>query len=301
MTAQVVRTAHELSSRALDWLFAHHELGAFPSDPTADLPDADKVYKPLGEVALAASMVLREGVAGRTRLAVARELLEFAWRQMYEGNLLYERQLRHSLITDPLETYAHFSRSGYRHEALDELLTHNAAVNTTTEMVPNRRMAVANARRVVGVGPDADWSALLRATWLGGTPPPWAIDWMTAYHATHTVFHHTDWGARPELLPADVAEYLATWLPVWIEVWAEVRQWDLVGELLIVGLCLPEPHCDPREWERLATEQHADGLVPRDGDPVPEDRARRFDDNQHTAVVAVIAGTLAVSRLLDRA
>lgn len=301
MTAAVTRTAHELATRALGWLHAHHGLGAFDEDTTSDTMDLEDVYKPLAETALASSLVLREGVAGTGRLDVARELLAFAWKQMDDGDMLYQRQLRHVLLTDPIETYAPFVRGGYRHAALDETLAHLAKVGVTTEVVPNRRMATANARRVTGIGgQDDDWPGMLRATWLGATPPPWAIDWMTAYSMTHAVYHHTDWGGRPNDLPPDVADYLTTWLPVWIDVWSETEQWDLVIELLIVGMCLPEPPIEPATWERLAAVQHADGLVPRDGEPVDDDPLLRFRDNQHTAVVTVIAGTLAVSRLLGR-
>ena len=73
---------------------------------------------------------------------------------------------------------------------------------------------------------------------------------------------------------------------------------DLVAELMIVGSCLPEPVCDPADWAAVAAVQHPDGLVPRDGDPVSEDPARRFADHQHTAVVAAVAGSIAVSRTL---
>ncbi|WP_367128753.1 hypothetical protein [Saccharothrix sp. HUAS TT1] len=298
MTATLPRTAHDLIAGALGWLHAHHELDVFPADTTADLDDPDSIYRPLAETALSAALVLRAGVAGTVELRLARELLEFSWRQMRDGDLLYERQLRHPLLTDPVETYMHYHRSGIRHDALDEVIAHNSAVDSMTELVPNRRLAIANAHRVLGVPRDDDWASMARQTWLGGTPQPWAIDWDTAYHMTHTVFHLTDWGARPTGLPPDLADYLAEWLPVWVDIWAEVRHWDLVGELLIVGACLPEPRCDEAEWRLLAQAQHADGLVPRDGDPVPEERERRYRENQHTAVVAVVAGTIALSRLL---
>jgi hypothetical protein len=302
MTAEVTRVAHELATGALGWLHTHHELGGFPdSGDIGDMVDPNSVYKPLGETALAASLVLREGVAGAAELSAARDLLEYSWTQMRDGDLLYERQLRHGLLTDPLEIYAPFARSGYRHAALEELLAHLAKVGVTTELIPNRRMAVANARRTTGIGRDGDWPGMMSATWLGATPAPWALDWLTAYSATHTVFHHTDWAARPTDLPPDVVDYLTTWLPVWIDVWSEVEQWDLVIELMIVGLSLPQPRCELAEWERLRAVQHADGLVPRDGEPVTDDPRERFLDHQHTCVVAVVAGTIAVSRLLDQA
>ncbi|MGM1064852.1 DUF6895 family protein [Saccharothrix sp. Mg75] len=293
------RTAHEVATRAFDWLHRNRELGAFPDRDLMGLGDLDTVYKPLCESALAASLVLREGVAGSRRLEHARELLDFGWDQLRRGDLLYERQLRHSLITDPLEAYAHFQRGGHRHPGLERVLAHTSTTDSMTELLPNRRLAVANAHRVAGIPRADDWDALTRATWLGRTPEPWAIDWFTAYCATHTVFHLTDWGALPHGLPDDVVGYLEAWLPVWVEVWVEAREWDLVGELLIVGACLPRPRVDAAEWEAFAAVQHDDGLVPRNGEPVTDDPHQRFADHQHTAVVAVVAGTIALSRLLD--
>ena len=79
MTAPVARSAHRVASRALDWLGRFHTLATFPAGTTAELADPDSTYKPLGETALVASLVLREGVAGPRQAHTARELLDFAW------------------------------------------------------------------------------------------------------------------------------------------------------------------------------------------------------------------------------
>ncbi|MGM1059015.1 DUF6895 family protein [Saccharothrix sp. Mg75] len=298
MTTPLIPIAHNVAHRALTYLHDHQGADIFPDDIPVEPDDPDTVYKPVSEIGMAAALVLREGVGGTAQLRAARELIDSTWRQLREGDLLYERQLRNCLLTDPIEVYCHFTCGGHRHQALERLAAHNAAVRSTPEVYPNRRLAVANAYRTCGMSTDDDWGALLRATWLGATPPPWAIDWDTAYSVTHTVFHVTDWGARPDDLPPDIVDYLATWLPVWTDVWAEVGDWDLVAELLIVDACLPEPRFDLDVWTRFAAVQHDDGLVPRDGEPVDDDRVRRFWDHHHATVVAVVAGTLAVSRLL---
>ncbi|SFC36836.1 DUF6895 family protein [Streptomyces aidingensis] len=293
-------TARLLADRALSWLHANRRFGALPPGTTETLDDPDSTYKPLGESALAASLVLRDPHSGAGRRAAAQNLLDYLWEQFRAGDLLYERQLRHTLMTDPMETYSHFARAGYRHAELDRLLAHHSRLRSlrAVEVVPNRRLAVANAARVVGLAPlrEDDWAALARATWLGAEPEPWAVDWMTAYHMTHTVFHLTDWSARPEGLPAPLAAYLHDWLPVWTDIWREVAQWDLLAELLIVGACLPEPYCDPGHWEALAGIQRPDGLVPRDGEPVTDDPEQRFHDHQHTVAVVTVAGTALAGR-----
>jgi hypothetical protein len=264
MSTALAHTAHDIRSRALSWLHAHHPMGALEGD---GLGGKAETYKALQETALAASLILRDGAAGSAE-------------------------------------YAHFARVGYRHPGVERLIPHIAAMGTVkaVEHVPNRRLAVANALRITGHDhgvSTSDWETLTRATWLGGNPEPWHIDWMTGYSVTHTVFHLTDWGSHPEWLPDDVVAYLVRWLPVWIDVWVESCQWDLVGELLIVGSCLPEPYGEITDWQRLADLQHADGLMPRDDQPVDDDLATRFRDHQHPTIVATIAGTVALTRALD--
>ncbi|MFI5941280.1 DUF6895 family protein [Streptomyces uncialis] len=294
----VALVARRMTDRSLSWLHANRAYGALPQGTSETLADPDSVYKPLGETALAASIVLREGVAGAGQLVAAQDLLDFTWEQFRGGDMLYERQLQHILMTDPLETYATFARCGYRHPDLHRLLGHLGGLRSVqgVEQMPNRRLAVANAARVAGLDSQEDWSALARATWLGGRPEPWAINWITAYAMTHTVFHLTDWGGRPQGLAPELAEYLRTWLPVWTEIWLEVAQWDLVGELLIVGASLDEPYCDPTAWDAIASLQHEDGFIPRDGDPVDDDPQQRFTDHQHTVVVTAMAGSIALAR-----
>ncbi|MFW6690636.1 DUF6895 family protein [Streptomyces sp. MAR4 CNX-425] len=291
-------TALRLGTRALGWLHRNRERTAFAEGATAELAEPDSAYKPLSELALAASLVLRDEAFPAADRRTAADLLDYAWDQLRGGDLIYERQLRFPAMTDPLETYVHFHRAGHRHERLLELLAHLTALTSYREYehVPNRRMAVANATRVIGAPDRTDWPARTAATWLGALPEPWAMDWMTAYHMTHTVFHLTDWGARPHELPPRLRDYLATWLPVWTDVWLETEEWDLVAELLIVDACTPEPAGEPAAWRRLAAAQHEDGLLPRDGRTGTGDPDRRFGDHYHSAVVATVAATLLLSR-----
>ncbi|MFJ4918622.1 DUF6895 family protein [Streptomyces sp. NPDC088725] len=303
MAMPVTHTAHQVASQALTWLYTQRGHGALPPGTTAELAEPNTVYKPLGETALAASLVLREAVASTEELAIARELLDFTWEQLGEGSMLHERLLRYPMMSDPLETYVHFARSGYHHNGLDRLLEHTTSLRSAraVEVLPNRRLAVANAARVAGLDQGeraTDWAGLTRATWLGALPEPWLIDWMTAYSMTHTVFHLTDWAGTPSGLPADLTAYVTHWLPVWTDIWAEIGEWDLMTELMIVGSCLTDPRCDSGDWERLAALQHEDGLVPRGEGIVENDPAERFAAHHHSTVVSAVAGTLAVSRTL---
>lgn len=93
--------------------------------------------------------------------------------------------------------------------------------------------------------------------------------------------------------------YLHAWLPAWLEVYLEAGQWDLVGELLIVDLCLTEPEYHPNAWDQLARAQQPDGLLPAGPERVPQDTAKAFRNHYHPTVVAAIVGTLAVSRRIS--
>ncbi|MGH3790484.1 MAG: DUF6895 family protein [Pseudonocardiaceae bacterium] len=293
-----VATAHQVSVRALGWLDAARDHFALPADVASDLLRPNEDIKPLGELALTASISIREAATGSRESQLAPALAAFAWAQFRDGDVLYELQREQPIETYPTETYAWFVRAGHRHAGLDELAAHLNGLRAARvlEVVPNRALAIFNAERLLGLPNRADPAALTARTWLGGTPEPWAIDFFTLYAVTHAVFHLTDWGARPDGLPAHLQTYLHAWLPAWLEVYLEAGQWDLVGELLIVDLCLAEPDDHPHAWEALARAQQPDGLLPAGPDRVPTDPAKAFSAHYHPTVVAAIAGTLAVSR-----
>ncbi|MFE4513333.1 DUF6895 family protein [Kitasatospora sp. NPDC056783] len=300
---EVLATAQQLGSRSLAWLHAGYQRGysRLEDSTIVDLADPEDVYKPLCEAALASSLVLRDGVAGPHDTRLARELLEAAWAQLGEGGLLLERQLRHVTLVDPLETYGHFARAGFRHAAMEELLTSIGRLRAVhaVEIQGSRHLALANARRISGLEPQPDWPTLARNTWLGALPEPWTIAWVIAYQVTHTVFHLTDWGARPECLPEPMRDYLRDWLPVWLDIWLEIEQWDLAGELLIVDSCIGEPVTGRVGWEALTAAQQEDGMIKCEGSaPENDDPEEDFRQHCHTAVVGVVAADVALSRAL---
>ncbi len=296
-----VVTARQIAARALGWLEAAQDRFALPADISPDQLHPNKEMKRLGEMLLVASIALREGSLGSRETQIASALVDFAWAQLRDGDLLYELQREQPIETYPLETYASFVRIGYRHPRLEQLAEHlnRLRAGRVLEVVPNRALAVFNAERQLGLPPRVDPAVLTARTWLGGMPEPWAIDFLTLYAVTHTVFHLTDWGAQPDGLPVHLQRYLHAWLPAWLEVYLEAGEWDLVGELLIVGLCLTEPDHSPHAWEALACAQQPDGLLPASAERVPTDAAKVFRDHYHPTVVAAIAGILALSRHLN--
>jgi hypothetical protein len=294
-------SAQRLAERAWRWLEANHSQLALPSGVPPEELDVVRHLKPVAELALAGSIGVREGATGQRGPTVAHGLVEFGWTQLGHGDVLYEIQRERPLDTIPLETYTPFVRAGRHHAKLDELLAHLASLRASRvpELAPDRVLAVVNAERLLGLATTWDLTALTARTWLGGMPEPWTADLATLYALTHTVFHLTDLGARPSGLPDRIQHYLGAWLPAWLEVYLEAGHWDLVGELLMVDLCLAEPAHPAQAWERLAAVQTPDGMLPAEAWRDARNPATLARNHYHSTVVAAIAGTLGVARRLD--
>lgn len=302
MDAATIRLAQQVTDRAMAWLSGMRSSFAFPRD-VADHEVRGEALKSLSELALAVGLLLRAAVAGPDSARSAQELLDFAWREFREGELLYELQRYTPAATYPWEIYGQFATAGYRHPRLEELALPLDGLRAArfTEHVPNRRLGVLAARRRLGLPDPPDVADQIGRTWLGGMPEPWMLDASNAYGVTHTVFHLTDWGADPAGLPAGLQEYLVRWLPVWVDVFTETRTWDLLGEFLMVDMCLARPHFHAAAWERFAAAQRVDGMVPNGVTRPPDDPVLAFANHHHPTIVAVVAGTLTVSRALDPA
>lgn len=292
---------HGVGERALDWLDTHREYFRLrPEDHTTGLSLGERL-KPIGELAINMRVLFREGVAGSRQRERGGSLLDFAWRELLDGgNVLAALQHDEPFSPVPLEIYAPFYDEGYRHPGLEATLAVARGTRTwaALEMPPSRRLAVLNAERRTGHEPSGDFDEALSRTWLGRLPEPWTVQLHIAYDVTHTVFHVTNWGAAPDRIPPDLADYLALYLPAWLEDWAELRHWDLLGELLVVDACLPRPTLDAGVWERYAAAQAPSGAMPVQ-DTMPEGDAEDvFDQVHHPTLVAAFASAMATSRAM---
>lgn len=299
MDVTTVRQAQHVADQAMAWLGRMRASFALPRDvPHWEIPGNS--LKALAEVAMAAAVVRREAVAGPETARTAEELLDFAWREYGDGELLHTMQRHTPPATHPLEIYSNFAMAGLHHPPLERFVAHLAGLRAAAvpEHVPNRRLAVVAAQRRIGLPDRDDVPALVAQTWLGGTPEPWMLDTYNAYGVTHTVFHLTDWGRNPDGIDPRLQEYLHRWLPVWVEVFTETRSWDLLGELLAVDVCLSEPDWYPQAWEQLAAGQREDGMLPNGITRPSDDPLHAFTNHNHPTIVAAVAGTLTVSRAL---
>ncbi|MFI7099345.1 DUF6895 family protein [Streptomyces sp. NPDC050161] len=290
---------HQVGSRAVHWLEEHRD--GFRTPDRAAAPDQVKeFFKPVGELALMGRVLTREGVAGTSQAAQMRRLLDFAWRDVLDGGgLLAWMQRDEPLSPVPLEVYTAFRELGYHHPEVERHARVMSGIRSwqALEMLPNRRLGLTRHEARAELTSGAETAAALRSTWLAQTPEPWTVDYHIAYVVTHTVFHLTDWGARLDALPGDIAGYLTRWLPVWVDEWREKEHWDLLGELLVVDAMLPRPAWDAAAWQSFAQAQGADGAMPLERTR-PADGADEFGTLYHPTLVAVFASTMATSRAL---
>ncbi|MEU1281886.1 hypothetical protein [Streptomyces sp. NPDC005805] len=301
MTA--TRLVHEVGQRAVEWLHTHRD--GFRLEPDADPATGFlERFKPVGELALICKVLFREGVSGSRQAAMARALIDHAWRETLDGGRMLVRGQRIEPASPvPFEVYLPFKELGYSQPELEGAvrLNHRLGSWAALEVTPVRRLGLCAFERRFGLTPSADPAEALARTWLGRRPEPWTVEGHTAYAVTHTVFHLTDWGERPEGLPRDIAAYLAEWLPVWLDDWLDLGRWDLLGELLVVDACLPSPVLDERVWEGFAAAQLPDGSVPAASDQEPRGEAGEvFDQLYHPTLVAAFASVLATGRSLER-
>ncbi|KOG42476.1 DUF6895 family protein [Streptomyces resistomycificus] len=296
------RLIHKVGVGAIEWLYAHRD--GFRLEPDVD-PEVGFLerFKPVGELALICKVLFREGVAGSHQSHLARELLDHAWQHTLAGGRMLVRGQRTEPISPiPFEVYLPFRELGYSQPELERAarLNHRLLGYAAFEMTPVRRLGLSAFQRRFGLPPQPPEAELVGRTWLGRTPEPWTVEGHIAYAITHTVFHLTDWGERPEGLPPPVADYLATWLPVWLDDWLDLQRWDLLGELLVVDACLPRPTLDERAWEGFAAAQRSDGAMPALRTMPRGEPEEVFDVIYHPTLVAAFASVMATSRALTQ-
>ncbi|WP_086735945.1 DUF6895 family protein [Streptomyces glaucescens] len=294
------RLIHSVGVRAMEWLWAHRDGFRLDVDVDPDVGFLER-FKPVGELALICKVLLREGVAGSRQAELARRLIDHTWRDTLDGGGMLVRGQRIEPISPiPFEVYLAYKELGYSRPELERaiVLNHRLESWTSYEVAPTRRLGLSAFQRRFGLVPRPPEADLVDTTWLARTPEPWTVTTRIAYHLTHTVFHLTDWGERPEGLPPRLADYLATWLPAWLDDWLDLERWDLLGELLVVDACLPRPTFDERAWEGFAAAQQPDGAMPAVRSMPEGEPDEVFDIVYHPTLVAAFASVMATSRVL---
>lgn len=294
----------------LGWLERNRDGFALPAGREPELFH----LKALGELAAVVEVLhrRRDLEAGlRERLHA---LLEFAWGQLGQGEVL-ARFLEARPLVVLGTTYAVFERLGWRHEAtrqrLGELARTGYRVSAATRAAPLSRPVVENpvvaqygldGVVVLCLGLGLAWDVLAlptvwqRArlypnTWLAKRPPAAELSVPEAYSLTHTVFFMTDWGADPPGLPAEERAYLADRVPRWMEGFRARAHFDLYAELA-AGLCCAGEAAPPEAEPVLRGAQEEGGAVPGPAGRVAE-RTRGIEDPARRAFISAYHTTLA--------
>ncbi|GAB2859511.1 hypothetical protein GCM10022221_68770 [Actinocorallia aurea] len=260
-----------------------------------------QALKPLSELLVVCVPVLSTSDPTGDRHRLARHMVDAVWEDFGAGEVLHDLLRAEPGLTSLLPIYVLLRQTGKRHEGVERLAAHLATTRHWAAWEEPRYLALERlaTQRALGLSTHADAEETIAGTWLGRFPEPWHLDYEHAYAVTHTVFYLTNWGLRPSHLPSALAGYLSDWLPCWSQVWCEEKDWDLLGELLAVDACLPQPALDERLWTHLAEAQLPDGslpgLPPHFGsyDHQGEDAYLR---DRHPTAVAALAATLASHR-----
>ncbi|MFF8637956.1 DUF6895 family protein [Streptomyces pilosus] len=305
-----VTDVRRTAETALAWVDAHRAGFTLGEDALAVDGEADRSWKPLGELAQVCVTVSRHTEPSDPLHARARALLDFAWRETEEGDLFLRLHRLEPFATYPLEVYATLASAGYRHRAFEEAAAVVARTRgwRLTEQDPTRRLGVLRAEERCGIRRPSP-APEPPLTWLGGLPEPWTFERDAGYALTHVVFHLTDWGDDAAGLPPGLTAYLADWLPPWIDTCLEARKWDLSAELLAVAAVVARPAGNPLPfdaWQVLRAAQRPAGELPlEDRDPPPEEPgapAPPADDewyflhHYHSTLMAAFAAVLTCER-----
>jgi hypothetical protein len=263
--------------------------------------------KASAELALQCALVMKS--SGDPSFA---EMASFIWSDVFSAPAVQEYLLeRGDLLA--FGFYASLRLCGYEdleyRARLEGLL--EEGYPAMVERAPSRELDLIYSLRkselpLRGLSSRAAYSKTL----LAKHPPLYPLTDQDAYAITHTVFFLTDFGQAPNgMFTSEDDAYFALALPRLLEYYLHKRDWDLSGELLIAmrGVALDRLPLFHQAWSVLLAAQEEDGSfagpAPSDleadepheaggstarGDDDREQRWRRFHDNYHTTLVALL-------------
>jgi hypothetical protein len=268
-----------------------------------DDPELLELLKPLGELALTASLLSK--IAPENHRQFFEDVLHFCWREFGQGELV-----RTVLIERPdlivLSAITGYFRPRWRNEALDFQLERMAGTPAyvLADIPAWRRLDLVHAFKKLGLTYPMSGEQVFQLTWLAGHHPPWTITHASAYGVTHTVFYMTDFGARPHELPLATRSYLVGALPLWLDLYLAEPHFDLASELVMVDCCAGLNGDLRRAGDILAHALLSDGSMPGPLEALmtfassPADPpSRTFRENYHTTLVASMAAAMYLERV----
>lgn len=276
----------------LAWIDAHCEEFSFDIDENLDRQVL--LLKPFSEFVLALHFLKRS----HPDVFPFQSLLNWAWNKVERGDFLFRLlAARPDLYQLALPT-ALFALNDLQNERLLKLLTNVSQLRLFLKVETERWVTISVLYAYELLGQHVLTLADFEKSWLFERPEPWLITNNSAYALTHEVFYLTDFGRRKSKAPSEVVAYIDCWAPAWISYYSEKRDWDLVGELILVGQCLDMPWSNSA-LDLLIENQQIDGSIM--GPTGAGNRLVRANDTEvrkeflskyHTTLV----GALALSR-----
>ena len=273
--------------RSLQWLAVNRHEFAFTQD--TNWHEQIFLMKPFAEFVLALRVLNRLGhdVADHVK---------WAWELTRNGDYLLDVLVARPDLASLAGLYASFHEFGYRNSRLRAWLTHlesMTSINAAESSLWSRIADKYNFQRL-GLGEPPD--QLMSQSWLESDPEPWTISDASAYSVTHEVFYITDFGCRADSLSVKATELLNLWLPVWVRCFADEQNWDIVGELLMVAICIKDSSWTGQLLLQMLKTQSEDGMFSGPAgagrglvNPTNSPARQRFLSNYHTTIVGSMA------------
>lgn len=271
--------------RGLEWIDRNQNsfgIESFGAEADAKI----KAVKPVGELALAASLLRFWEI----EKAWAKKQLDFCWASFDKGEVLLHLLLARPDLIVISTVYASFKCNGYINDKLEHLIAFLSSSDccSSIEFPRWRQLDLEHGLSALGLRSFPENAHI--GTWINGLPEPWLLTDDIAYAVTHEIFYITDFGSKPDRLPQYFHEYVSRWLSLWIKLYIARDNYDLVAELVMVGLCLGLKEEMYGGISILTRKQHKSGYFPGPGNMRSSPSLGTiFLHNYHTTIVGVLA------------
>ncbi len=268
--------------------------------------------KAASELALLCSIALRD--VGSNGMHQYREWAHYLWSKVMSVEAFQDYLIANASGLPAFGLYASLRECGYEDERLrarlKELL--DAGYVLFSERPPAVQLDLLHSIELGSF--DHDECALedvYERTLLSSCPSLYPLTSLDVYAITHTVFFLSDFGRRqPKVMLEKVRVYCRSAIPRLLEYYLWKKNWDLVGELLIVmkELSIEKGSATGEAWTLFLKAQEGDGSVcgPReasdedyrelhrmraetDASGGRDEEWKAFVERYHTTLVALLA------------
>jgi hypothetical protein len=294
----------DLERRALSWVVEQRRY--FNPLCYTEILKVDLALKASAELALVCDHAYSDRTQGSLR--EYQQLASYLWDDVFSGEALRDYLLTTEVGLLTFGFYASLRQCGYQDKQYERKLQAllNDGYLSAAERVATRDLDFLHSLQRLDLPCDRELQAQAYARCLVGKHPSlYPLTTDDAYAFTHAIFFVTDFGRASGCFSSTDLAYLKSALPRLLEYYLRKGNWDLVAELLIclqaTGLARISAYNEG--WGLLFSGQQEDGSFPgptgdqhgrlwaeaekRDDDA--DVGWRRFHDNYHTTLVALMA------------